>query len=66
VPAYSFDEHFGGVFYLFIKGMGPGLGSAGVFYEKPPLARLLALGALLSRTGREPLQSALPASEVLS
>jgi exodeoxyribonuclease V beta subunit len=63
VPAYCFDQHFGGVFYLFIKGMGPEHGSAGVFYEKPPQERLLALGALLSRTGREPLQSAL-ASEV--
>ena len=64
VPAYSFDQHFGGVFYLFIKGMGPEHGSAGVFYEKPPLERLPALGALLSRTGREPLLSALAPSEV--
>jgi exodeoxyribonuclease V beta subunit len=66
MPAYSYDEHFGGVFYLFIKGMAPAHGSAGIFYEKPPLERLLALGALLSRTGREPMQKALApaASEV--
>jgi exodeoxyribonuclease V beta subunit len=46
---YEFERHFGGVFYLFIKGMGPEHGAAGVFYEKPPLARLLALGHLLER-----------------
>ena len=57
VPRYSFEEHFGGVYYLFIKGMAPEHGSAGVFFEKPPLERLLALGALLSRTGRDPTQS---------
>jgi exodeoxyribonuclease V beta subunit len=64
VPAYSFERHFGGVFYLFIKGMGPGHGSAGVFYEKPPLERLIALGALLSRTGREPTEAAPAMPEV--
>jgi exodeoxyribonuclease V beta subunit len=51
VKAYDFDRHFGGVFYLFIKGMGPELGSSGVFFEKPSLERLTALGALLDRPG---------------
>jgi exodeoxyribonuclease V beta subunit len=46
---YSFERHFGGVFYLFIKGMDPEHGDAGVFYEKPPLERLAALGRLLER-----------------
>jgi exodeoxyribonuclease V beta subunit len=53
LPDYSFERHFGGVFYLFIKGMGPDLGTSGVFYEKPPLARLLALGTLLERNAAE-------------
>jgi exodeoxyribonuclease V beta subunit len=53
LPNYSYERHFGGVFYLFIKGMAPEHGSAGVFYEKPPLDRLLALGALLSRSSGE-------------
>jgi exodeoxyribonuclease V beta subunit len=44
---YDFARHFGGVYYLFIKGMGPGLGSSGVFFEKPPLGRLDALSRLL-------------------
>jgi len=46
---YDFERHFGGVYYLFIKGMGPELGQSGVFYEKPPLTRLLALSRLLEQ-----------------
>jgi exodeoxyribonuclease V beta subunit len=46
---YDYARHFGGVYYLFIKGMGPELGSSGVFFEKPPLARLEALSRLLEQ-----------------
>jgi len=49
LAGYSFERHFGGVFYLFIKGMGPEHGAAGVFYEKPPIERVEALGRLLER-----------------
>jgi exodeoxyribonuclease V beta subunit len=45
-PGYDYASGFGGVFYLFIKGMRPG-GRAGVFFEKPPLARMQALSAAL-------------------
>jgi exodeoxyribonuclease V beta subunit len=45
-PDYDYERHFGGVLYLFIKGMKPGA-PTGVFFEKPPAARLTALGALL-------------------
>jgi exodeoxyribonuclease V beta subunit len=45
-PGYDYEAKFGGVFYLFIKGMGPGR-NTGVFFEKPPAARLSALSALL-------------------
>jgi exodeoxyribonuclease V beta subunit len=44
-PAYSYEESFGGVYYLFVKGMKPGRGT-GVFFEKPPASRLAALSAL--------------------
>lgn len=47
VRDYDYDRHFGGVYYLFIKGMAPGEAPSGIFFEKPPLARLLALSALL-------------------
>jgi exodeoxyribonuclease V beta subunit len=45
-PAYDYERDFGGVLYLFVKGMKPGR-STGVFFEKPPAARLAALGAVL-------------------
>lgn len=51
VRGYDYGRHFGGVYYLFIKGMGPALGSSGIFFEKPPLERLEALARLLD--GRE-------------
>jgi exodeoxyribonuclease V beta subunit len=36
LPNYDYAKHFGGVFYLFIRGMGPPTGlSAGVFYDCP-------------------------------
>ena len=38
-PGYSYSKHFGGVFYLFIRGMGAPTGSsAGVFYDCPSRA----------------------------
>ncbi|MCC6667163.1 MAG: exodeoxyribonuclease V subunit beta [Polyangiaceae bacterium] len=49
---YAYDQHFGGVLYLFVKGMHPSapVGN-GVFFEKPPLARMRALGAVLDGAG---------------
>jgi exodeoxyribonuclease V beta subunit len=47
LPGYRYDKHFGGVYYLFIKGMLPEHASdAGVFFEKPPQARIAALDQL--------------------
>jgi len=45
-PRYDYASSFGGVFYLFIKGLCPGH-RTGIFFEKPPRARLDALSALL-------------------
>jgi exodeoxyribonuclease V beta subunit len=47
---YDYERGFGGVLYLFLKGMRPG-SPYGVFFEKPPLSRLDALGHAL---GGEP------------
>jgi exodeoxyribonuclease V beta subunit len=48
-PGYTYEHHFGGVYYLFIKGMSPATGSeCGVFFERPPLARLAALSSLFA------------------
>jgi exodeoxyribonuclease V beta subunit len=45
-PGYDYETKFGGVFYLFVKGLQPG-GKTGIFFEKPPVARLRALSASL-------------------
>ena len=37
LPGYRYEEHFGGVYYLFLRGMGAD-SSTGVFYDKPPPA----------------------------
>jgi len=36
LPGYAFDAHFGGVYYLFVRGMHPSLGAShGVFFDRP-------------------------------
>jgi len=43
---YSYDRDFGGVFYLFIRGMHPSQGDHGVFFNRPSkdfLDRFLAI-----------------------
>jgi exodeoxyribonuclease V beta subunit len=53
LPGYLPDQHLGGYAYVFLRGVpgpmegDPGGGVAGVLVERPPLARLLALDALL-------------------
>lgn len=47
MPDYDYDLHFGGVYYLFIKGMSPELGPAsGVFFDRPTRALVEALDEL--------------------
>jgi exodeoxyribonuclease V beta subunit len=45
---YLFERDFGGVYYLFLRGMR-GDQRTGVFFEKPPARRIEALSELLSR-----------------
>jgi len=50
LPGYDYRTHFGGVLYLFFKGMHPESGPAsGVFYDRPPQARIEALSAMFAR-----------------
>ncbi len=49
LPGYDYDAHFGGVFYLFVRGMAPGRGdNAGVFVDRPARALVLSLAALFA------------------
>lgn len=43
LPDYDPDTHFGGVYYLFIRGMQPDWGQAGVYFDRPSPALLDAL-----------------------
>ncbi|MHB8809286.1 MAG: exodeoxyribonuclease V subunit beta [Desulfobulbaceae bacterium] len=44
LPAYDYDRDFGGVFYLFLRGMRPELGPAcGVWHARPPRALIEGL-----------------------
>uniref|UniRef100_UPI003AA951A5 exodeoxyribonuclease V subunit beta n=1 Tax=Candidatus Electronema sp. TJ TaxID=3401573 RepID=UPI003AA951A5 len=42
IKGCSYERHFGGVFYLFLRGMRPDFG-AGVFADKPPQALIEGL-----------------------
>lgn len=44
LPDYRFAEHFGGVYYLFLRGMAPATGAAyGVFADRPAEELVAAL-----------------------
>ncbi|MFQ2272198.1 exodeoxyribonuclease V subunit beta [Aeromonas enteropelogenes] len=44
LPGYDFDQHFGGVFYLFLRGMPQG----GIFHTRPTRELVLGLDRLFS------------------
>jgi exodeoxyribonuclease V beta subunit len=46
LPNYDFDQHFGGVRYLFVRGMQANVAMSGVYEDKPDLLRVEALAAL--------------------
>jgi exodeoxyribonuclease V beta subunit len=51
LPGYDYDEHFGGVYYLFIRGMSAQHPPAsGVLFERPARALIEELSACLRST----------------
>lgn len=46
LPDYSYARDFGGVFYLYLRGMRAGDGGSGIFYTKPSLEIIEELEAL--------------------
>ena len=49
LPGYAYDQHFGGVFYLFLRGMqGRDGDGSGVYFHRPPGALIETLDGLLS------------------
>ena len=43
---YDYDQHIGGSFYLFLRGMSVSAPQAGVYYDKPPKALIEKLDLL--------------------
>ena len=48
LPDYSYESHFGGVFYLFLRGMDPARPGHAVFADRPSLAMISALEAAIT------------------
>jgi len=58
LPDYDYDAHFGGVYYLFIKGIDPDVPGSGVFFDKPARGFLTDLGqAILSTPSEEAMRA---------
>jgi exodeoxyribonuclease V beta subunit len=47
VVGYDYDRHFGGVYYLFLRGMDPARAGNGVFFDRPSRQLIEAADALL-------------------
>jgi exodeoxyribonuclease V beta subunit len=48
LPSYDWHQHFGGVQYLFLRGMKPYQTGSGVFAYQPDWAFIQALDALFN------------------
>ncbi|MGZ8184805.1 MAG: exodeoxyribonuclease V subunit beta [Methylobacter sp.] len=46
LPQYNYETHFGGVRYLFVRGMQPELAMSGVYQDRPDLEKIEAMAAL--------------------
>ncbi|MBE8168445.1 MAG: exodeoxyribonuclease V subunit beta [Shewanella sp.] len=46
IADYSYDEHIGGCYYLFLRGMSANQPKSGIYYDKPPFALINRLDEL--------------------
>jgi len=48
IPHYDYEEHFGGVYYIFFRGVDPATGSdTGIFRDRPARESIEFLGRSL-------------------
>ena len=47
VPDYCYEQHFGGAYYLFLRGMDPNHPGNGIFFDRPSAALIEDLDALM-------------------
>ena len=43
IPEYDYDRDFGGVFYLFLRGMHPRGGESGIYFSRPAKNRIVGM-----------------------
>jgi exodeoxyribonuclease V beta subunit len=48
LPHYDYESHFGGVRYLFVRGMHQEFAMSGVFQDRPDFSKVKALAALFA------------------
>jgi exodeoxyribonuclease V beta subunit len=53
LPGYDYETHFGGVRYLFVRGMQQDKAMSGVYQDRPDLQRVEALAALFGGCCRQ-------------
>lgn len=54
LPGYRYDDHFGGVYYLFLRGMDPDRGpESGIFRARPPEPLIRELSSELIRESKQ-------------
>ncbi len=46
LPDYAYNRHFGGAYYLFVRGIHPDHPETGIFYDRPPEELVTALCGL--------------------
>jgi exodeoxyribonuclease V beta subunit len=51
LPDYDYQRHFGGVFYLFLRGMDGSSPDNGIFATRPAEAFVEEIDALFGETG---------------
>lgn len=51
IPEYRYETHFGGVYYLFLRGMRPERGDAGVYFDRPGIELVERLDELFDGRG---------------
>jgi exodeoxyribonuclease V beta subunit len=47
IPGYEYDQHFGGIFYVFFRGLDPQQPSHGIFHDRPAASLVNGLRQLL-------------------
>lgn len=48
VHNYRYDEHFGGVVYLFLRGMNTSRAGSGVYHQRPAASLIAALNEIFA------------------